>query len=89
MQTLSHRRCSVEKTADLGSCAAAASCSAFIRDELAIFAGQTPDALKTPATPSWLILMPFARTASAIALSGRPAARSRAISPIASCSAGF
>ena len=27
----------------------------LMRDELAIFAGQTPDALKTPATPSWLI----------------------------------
>ena len=29
-------------------------------------------ALRTPATPSWLILTPFARTASAIALSGLP-----------------
>ena len=27
-----------------------------MRDELAIFAGQTPHALKTLATPSWLIL---------------------------------
>jgi hypothetical protein len=36
--------------------------------------------LRTFATPSWLIETPFARTASAIALSGRPSARSRLIS---------
>jgi hypothetical protein len=41
----------------------------LIRDELAIFAGQTPDALKTPATPSWLIWWPLARMASAFGLS--------------------
>jgi hypothetical protein len=41
----------------------------LIRDELAIFAGQTPDALKTPATPPWLSLWPFAATASAMSRS--------------------
>ena len=50
----------------------------LIRDKLAIFAGQTPDALKTPATPSWLSRWPFA--AAAMALSGfrcRPRRRNK------------
>jgi hypothetical protein len=47
-----------------------------------------PAVLRTPATPSWLILTPFrARAASAMALSGRPCARKTAISRIPSCSA--
>jgi hypothetical protein len=59
-------------------------------DELAIFAGQTPDAaLKTPATSSWLIRWPFAAMAVAMALSVSPSARSAAISRIASCSASW
>src|ERR1700722_8974517 len=44
-------------------------------------------ALKTPFTPSWLILKPLACAASAIARSAFPAARRATISRIAACSA--